>query len=87
MIKIKVIDLLNKMANGEEMPKYIIGKNTVGTKQEYVYDNNYWYKHFFENPDGEEDYYYLDRDLNNLNDEVEIIEDKKIEKILARRKK
>lgn len=76
----KVIDILNKIANGEEVPKKIIGKNSIGEKEEYIY-NDFWYIHIFENPDGEEDYYYMSRDIRNLNEEVEIIEDKKIEKV------
>jgi len=78
----KIIDLLNKIANGEEMPKKIIGKDSLGKKEEYIY-NDFWYIHIFENPDGEEDYYYMNRDISNLNDEVEVIEDnKKIEKLV-----
>ena len=73
MIKIKVIDLLNKIANGEEVPKEIMGKDSLGKKEKYIY-NGFWYIHTFENPDGEEDYYYMNRDLNNLNYEIEIID-------------
>ena len=77
----KVIDLLVRIANGEEVPKKIIGKDSLGKKEEYIY-NGFWYIHIFENPDGEEDYYYMDRDIRNLNEEIEIIEeDKKIEKL------
>lgn len=84
MNKIKVIDLLNKIANGEELPKKI-----------KVYSE--WYKedviYFLSNTDFSwQDYYMLENDNteptlfeNNsigLNDEVEIIEeDKKIEKL------
>lgn len=74
MIKIKVIDLLNKMANGEEMPQLIKFNG-------YVYDKL-----------GCEYYMLNDRDITlfgnildtngkYLNDEVEIIEDKKIERL------
>lgn len=76
----KVIELLNKIANGEEVPKKIIGKNSLGKKEKYIY-NNFWYIHTFENPDGEEDYYYMNRDIINLNDEVEIIEEPQEHKI------
>lgn len=76
--EIKIIDLLNKIANGEEVPKKI------------RYDGNDYY---FCNPcrtyeviESSElcgkDLYNL---LDNLNDKVEIIEeDKKIEKIEIR---
>ena len=80
----KVIDLLNKIANGEELPKKI-----------KVYSE--WYKedviYFLSNTNFSwQDYYMLENDNtdptlfeNNsigLNDEVEIIEeDKKIEKL------
>lgn len=75
MIKIKVIDLLNKIANGEEVPRYI---HNGGVK--YVYENGGEYVNIptgdllFDFPD--------DRQLKDyLNDEMEIIkEDKKIEK-------
>ena len=76
----RIIDLLNKIAKGEEVPKEIIGKNSLGKKEKYIY-NNCWYIHTFENLDGEEDYYYMNRDINNLNDEVEIIEEKDIEEL------
>lgn len=77
----KVIGLLNKIANGEDMPKEIISRDSLGQKEKYTY-NGFWYIHTFENPDGEEDYYFMKRDIHNLNDEVEIIEeDKKIEKV------
>lgn len=74
----KIIDLLNKIANGEEVPEKIRFDNTYwnrvyGEKNVcYIdeYDNDF-FLHFFRNN--------LDF---TLNDEVEIIEeDKKIEKI------
>lgn len=70
----KVIDLLNKIANGETPPKKIKYDNSI-----CFYD------------EGKKDYYvdgdlclcgdYIRFCLDDLNDEVEIIEDKKIEKI------
>ena len=78
MIKIKVIDLLNKIANGEEVPKKVSINAGIHGVDIWVYDEHY------------EDYkngtniYLLDSGMttNHLNDEVEIIEeDKKIEKI------
>ena len=72
----KVIDLLNKIANGEEVPKEIKYNNI----------NYYWCnqcKIYERIEDRRKDLY---NDLDNLNDEVEIIEDtpkedKKIEKL------
>ena len=76
----KVIDLLNKIANGEEVPKKI------------KYDGNLY---FYCKPcniyeiDGNDDLCGKDlyNMLDNLNDEVEIIEEEKeIEKITIREK-
>ena len=67
----KVIDLLNKIAKGEEIPNEIKYNNI----------DYYWCKEckIYERfEDGRKDLY---NDLDNLNDEVEIIEDKKIEKL------
>ena len=66
----KVIDLLNKIANGEDAPKKIIYK-----KETYYLEN----RHYVDDS-------YTDLFENNiyaeiLNDEVEIIEDKKIKKL------
>ena len=70
----KVIDLLNKIANGEELPKKIIADDNI-----YYYDET----------DSNDFYRYrtmaneLLTDYADLTDEVEIIEDtpNKIEKI------
>ena len=74
MSKMTVIQLLNKIANGEEVPKKIRIKD-----REYFYDKySNWY---FFGKTSEDMFISKDR----LNDEVEIIEeeqeDKKIEKI------
>ena len=76
----KVIDLLNKIANGEEVPKRIRYKGDCWyLKQNYAnrlpyYSNGYDKDNLFT---GEEEDYFS----HSLNDEVEIIEeDKKIEK-------
>ena len=76
----KVIDLLNKIANGEELPKKIKYGSFIYERVERA-DNTYNYKHH----DGNwfEDDWYL---TNILNNEVEIIEDtskedKKINKL------
>ena len=78
MIKIKVIDLLNKIANGEEVPKKIKYKDKI-------------YKAEFNASSGKS--YYCDNEditlllevidsVVQLNDEIEIIEeDKKIKKL------
>lgn len=62
----KIIDLLNKIANGEEVPKYIryrdISKHKYNTMM--VCKENIIYQ--------------LDQCVINLNDEVEILEEKKI---------
>ena len=82
MIKIKVIDLLTKIANEEEVPERI----KYDTK-EMKYDHNKQdYLGYYSNGNGEWLFQYLfDRCRNTehfINDEVEIIEyDNKIEKI------
>lgn len=74
-MKIKIIDLLVKIANNEEVPKKIKYSNV---KLEYVEENgdyyNYYGRGLFE--------YKFGNCKNFLNDEVEIIEEpKKIEKL------
>ena len=89
----KVIDLLNKIANGEEVPKEIIYNNGV-----YVYDDKDDVMDYYLNEDSylnsyNNNYYLFENELNHtglcqgLNEEVEIIEDtpkedKKIEKMI-----
>ena len=74
----KVIDLLNKIANGEEVPKKIrfnnIEWNKVYGEKNVCYINEYDSDFFL---------YFFRKNLDfTLNDEVEIIEeDKKIERI------
>lgn len=71
----KIIDLLNKIANGEELPKkfkyygYIFEYDTNHSRYESYFDEQIWTLQDFVNIN------------DNLNDELEIIEDKKIEKI------
>lgn len=68
MKTIKVMDLLNKIANNEEIPKII---KYHGYKWEYSFiENNYIRK-------CEIVAYRLTLGLNELNDEVEIIEEEK----------
>jgi len=84
MSKMTVIQLLNKIANGEELPKKIKWKDRtykyVNEYKDYSYDNAYC---FFE-----DDLLKTRRLLKHLNDEVEIIEeDKKINNLIYYNKK
>ena len=69
----KIIDLLNKIANGEEVPKQII----------YCGVDYYWTNSTYENPEAEEILFWFDvYSEEHLNDEIEIIEeDRKDEEI------
>ena len=70
----KIIDLLNIKAKGEEMPRKII----FDTDRYYLNDNNHYVREcgdFIQRLDIE---YNL---VNCLNDEVEIIEEKRIDSI------
>ena len=72
-MKIKIIDLLNKIANGEEVPKKI---KWLGQIYEYSNSNRFYYQNSWSMY---RDFY---TEGNCLNDEVEIIEEpKKIEKL------
>jgi hypothetical protein len=73
----KVIDLLNKIANGEEVPKKFTYK---GYLWEYDVKNKMWFYYFGEGKNHRFDrLFYLNMILN---DEVKIIEEpKEIEKI------
>lgn len=69
MEKIRIIDLLNKVAKGEEMPKLVKYHDYI-----YAYDEELCNYEFEES--------YLFDYTTSLNNEVEVIEDnKKIEKI------
>lgn len=72
----KVIDLLNKIANGEEVPNKIKVQGHI-----FYYTKKYYSNlHYYEDEDGNNEW-LVDEDIN-LNDEVEVIEEsKKIEKI------
>lgn len=71
----KIIDLLVKIANGEEMPKRIIYNNIT---LEYDEENEDYFDYY---DDGLFEYQFTNR-LNFLNDEVEIIiEEPTIEKL------
>ena len=67
----KVIDLLNKIANGEEVPKKIKYKGDIYKKEQFGLD--YYTK--------EEGYGLFLKEINDtncLNDKVEIIEEEKL---------
>lgn len=72
-MKIKIIDLLNKIANNEEVPKKIKWQGQI---YEYSCSNRFYYQNSWSM------YRDFDTEGNCLNDEVEIIEEpKKIEKL------
>lgn len=74
----KVIDLLNKIANGEEVPKKIKLK---GAEPIYQYENKEFYYYWKDKKTGKGGKVVLDV-IYNINDEVEVIEDNnKIEHI------
>ena len=73
MNKTRVIDLLNKIANGEEIPKRIKIISNNYNKEFYFDGDIYMYKDEYEE-------YAMTDDLSiemSLNDEVEIIEEEK----------
>ena len=75
--KIKLIELLNKIANGEDLPKRI-------KIQEYVFELSKDYEHYYYNEDVEITH-LINHNFSNLNDEVEILEDntEEIEELLT----
>ena len=83
----RVIDLLNKIANKEEMPQKIKYGDKIYEWKEY--DCGYekkkkidWVKKWGYVAELNRTYFYLEHCFKDLNDEVEIIEeDKKIEKL------
>lgn len=80
-MKIKIIDLLAKIANGEQVPEKIKYENKIWEYDVYTDDyegENIW---LFE------ELFKCRRTIKFINDEVEIIEEpKKIEKITVREK-
>ena len=70
----KIIDLFNKIANGEDVPKKIEYCNKIWIfdkkENDYVEDNRRLFN-----------YYLSESIISSLNDEVKIIEDNKIENI------
>ena len=80
----KVIDLLNKIANGEEVPKKIKVDNKIYNYETFNIGkgDNYFTAKWEEvkgyRIDYDGTYYYLEIRDYNLNDEIEIIEEKTI---------
>ena len=75
-MKIKIIDLLNKIANDEEVPEKIKINNVIYEYRDYMYCTEK------ANYQDIEDYLFGKWNFNILNEEAEIIEEpKKIEKI------
>ena len=72
MIKIKIIDLLNMISNGEEVPERIMHNGI-----EWKYKDRQYYRVDEEHKRN----IWSGYNFNILNDEVEIIEDNMIEKI------
>lgn len=80
-MKIKVIDLLNKIANGEEVPKKILLNGIIFEYQgdDYLYKDEDKKEHWLFSTSYTDKYMWLE---NFLKAEAEIIEEpKKIEKI------
>jgi len=75
---IKIIDLLQKIANNEEIPKKIKVRD-----YNFIYDNE-WEEYLLINKMNDNTYYlsdYFDI-MHNLNEEIEILEEpKKIDKL------
>ena len=71
-MKIKIIDLLNKIANDEEVPKKI---KWLGQTYEYNHNDRFYYQNGWS--------MYIDfyTEGNCLNDEVEILDEAKEDKI------
>ena len=65
--KIKLIELLNKIATGEDLPKRI-------KIQDYVFELSKNYEPYYYNEDVEITH-LINHNFSNLNDEVEILED------------
>ena len=71
----KIIEILNKIANGEDVPKKFMFAGQIFEKR----------GSYIEDEDGDSIFYSMCTDFSNINDEIEIIEeDKKIEYIEGR---
>ena len=79
----KIIDLLNKIANGEEVPKKIKYKNKIYEWKEYdvcygkIVTKKGWVKELGYVAEENRTYFYLKHCYQDLNDEVEILEEEK----------
>lgn len=71
----KIIELLNKIANGEEVPKKIKYKDIIFNFCCDEYDSEYYAE------DDSDIFSNMYASANDLNKEIEIIEDNKIEKL------
>ena len=77
----KVIDLLNKIANGEEVPKKVKYKNKIYEWKEYdvcygkIMTKKGWVKENGYVAEENRTYFYLKHCYQDLNDEVEILEE------------
>lgn len=90
--KIRIIDLLNKIANGEEVPKKIKYKNKIYEWKEYdvcygkIMTKKGWVKEYGYVAEENRTYFYLKHCYQDLNDEVVLEEPKGIpEKICTNR--
>lgn len=79
----KIIDLLNKIANCEEVPKKIKYKNKIYEWKEYdvcyrkIMTKKGWVKKHGYVAEENRTYFYLEHCYQDLNDEIEIIEEEK----------
>ena len=80
-MKIKIIELLNRIVNGEEVPEKIKWDNLIYVLKQDSIDGHFYY--IRENTDySVGNLFFSDLTMGDLNDEVEIIEeDKTIEEL------
>ena len=82
-MKIKIIDLLNMISKGEEVPKKINYKNKIYEWKEYdvcygkIMTKKGWVKEFGYVAEENGTYFYLKHCYQDLNDTVEILEEEK----------
>lgn len=69
----KIIELLNKIANGEEIPQELYYNGDYG---ELTNENDFINYIFYNKNDRFDMYWLIDHNLNNLNDEIEIKKEK-----------
>lgn len=79
----KIIDLLNKIANGEEVPNKIKYKNKIYEWKEYdvcygkIMTKKGWVKEYGYVAEENRTFFYLKHCYQGLNDKVEILEEPK----------